>query len=162
MKLGVKHVEDADVTLESNIGDLYIMSSLLQALPGRYPSSEGSGHFPVVVNTSDPDSLLLRNMWKATHSSRAHVWKQLYYIYPTCEEEEHTRTFSSTRQLKEQFSVYTYNDSLVHTRLPSEYFNFPKISLALSRFQPASRLQLQPACLCDLLSAGEIGAWNSP
>lgn len=48
-----------------------------------------------------------------------------------------------TRQLGEQFSVYTYSDSLVHTQPPSQHFNFPKISRALSGFhsQPA------PACL---------------
>lgn len=40
----------------------------------------------------------------------------------------HTHSHTFTSQLGEQFSVYTYSDSLVHNRLPSEYFNFPKIS----------------------------------
>lgn len=46
-----------------------------------------------------------------------------------------------------QFSVYIYRDSLVHTRLPSEYFNFLKISLVWLSPQPASQPagQLLPA-----------------
>lgn len=54
---------------------------------------------------------------------------------------------SCTSQLREQFSVYTYSDSLVHTRLPSEYFNFPKISLALSSFHSQPAPACLPACL---------------
>lgn len=61
-----------------------------------------------------------------------------------------------------QFSVYTYRDSLVHTRLPSEYFNFPKISLVWLSPQPVSQPAglLLPACPHDV-SAGKIGACNS-
>lgn len=37
----------------------------------------------------------------------------------------HACTLAITSCLREQFSVYTFSDSLVHAQLPSESFNFP-------------------------------------
>lgn len=94
--------------------------------------------------------------------SRPQTQNQLAKVFRRRTRARTHKGLRSPANARGQFSVYTYRDSLVHTRLPSEYFNFPKISLVWLSPQPASQPASRPASSCPHdVSAGKIGACNS-